>query len=62
MFAIQKNKKMKNLKQLALTLMFISLILNLGYSQNNEINKKRYYIESGIIKYKISGNRKNLFD
>ena len=36
--------------------MFISLIFNIGYSQNNEINKKRYYVESAIIKYKISGN------
>ncbi len=32
------------------------MIFNLGYSQNEEINKKRYYVQSGIIKYKISGN------
>jgi len=58
MFAEQKIKRMKNLKELTLSLIFISLIFNLGYTQNNELNKKRYYVESGIIKYKISGNTK----
>ncbi len=49
---------MKNLKEITLSLMFILLIFNLGYAQDNEVNKKRYYVESGIIKYKISGNTK----
>ena len=32
------------------------MIFNIAYSQNKEIGKKRYYVESGYIKYKISGN------
>ena len=47
---------MKISKNLFWVLIFITLIINSGYSQNTEFNNKRYYVESGKIKFKISGN------
>ena len=49
---------MKNIYLSLLSLSFILLVVNYGYCQANEKNKKRYYIESAIVKYKISGNTK----
>ena len=49
---------MKNKINFFLSTLFILLVFNSGFTQTDEKNKKRYYIESAIVKYKISGNTK----
>jgi len=50
---------MKNFKfSTVLTFVFVLTFVNYSFSQAMEKNKKRYYIESAIVKYKISGNTK----
>ena len=50
---------MKNFKfSTVLTFVLILTLVNYSFCQATEKNKKRYYIESAIVKYKISGNTK----
>ena len=49
---------MKKNSLFLIAILFIFISINNVFSQDSEKNKRRYYIESAIINYKISGNTK----